>query len=557
MADFDRDDDREHRESPFQTLAKRVAELKVQTGDDDPTMLEDNEPNGVETIESLCMNCEENGETRLLLTKIPFFREITIMSFSCDHCGYSNTDVQSAGQIQERGARFTLKATGPDDLERQIVKSDIAICRIEDLDITTPCKGQLTNIEGILCDVLRDLEAGQRTRKKEDPELYKKMDAIIQPLLKMSLNQNFPFTVTLDDPSGNSWIEPSAKDKDHKYQKVEYPRTPEQNEALGLGSGDTTQPQFTEYRDPTPSSAILSPSTSSEGPPVAHIIPQITTSSADPTSDDPDPDPSALEDVDILAGQSYSLPTPCPGCTKPAHLNLQLVDIPYFKQVVVSAVVCTICNYRSSDVKTGGEVPLKGKRIWLDVTEVRDLSRDILKSESCCLRIEEIGVEVSPGSMAGRFTTVEGLLSQIRDDMRSTVFDIDDDEEEPATFKGGDSMAPGKKIAWDTFFGKLDRAIKGELKYTVLMEDPLAGSYVQSFHAPDPDPKIREEEYVRSAEEDEELGISDMRTQAGEGREYEKETFGEVGRQGESKNEGAAVTAASAEEKKGPEMAGR
>jgi hypothetical protein len=35
----------------------------------------------VEEIESI------QGTTRLLLTKIPFFREVIIMSFSCPHCG--------------------------------------------------------------------------------------------------------------------------------------------------------------------------------------------------------------------------------------------------------------------------------------------------------------------------------------------------------------------------------------------------------------------------------------------------------------------------------------
>lgn len=52
------------------------AELK---GDNLPTVLE-----------SLCPNCQENGETRLLLTKIPFFKEIIVSSFYCDNCGYRN-----------------------------------------------------------------------------------------------------------------------------------------------------------------------------------------------------------------------------------------------------------------------------------------------------------------------------------------------------------------------------------------------------------------------------------------------------------------------------------
>jgi hypothetical protein len=40
------------------------------------------------------------GITRMLLTSIPYFREVIIMSFRCDHCGNSNTEIQSAGEIQ-------------------------------------------------------------------------------------------------------------------------------------------------------------------------------------------------------------------------------------------------------------------------------------------------------------------------------------------------------------------------------------------------------------------------------------------------------------------------
>lgn len=46
--------------------------------------------------------------TRLLLTTIPFFREVIVSSFSCEHCGWNNTEVQSAGRIQDQGVRYTL-----------------------------------------------------------------------------------------------------------------------------------------------------------------------------------------------------------------------------------------------------------------------------------------------------------------------------------------------------------------------------------------------------------------------------------------------------------------
>lgn len=57
--DRDRADARETRESPFATLQKRVAGLKVQD-DDPPPNVEEDEPKVVDRIESLCINCEEN-----------------------------------------------------------------------------------------------------------------------------------------------------------------------------------------------------------------------------------------------------------------------------------------------------------------------------------------------------------------------------------------------------------------------------------------------------------------------------------------------------------------
>ncbi|KAI4172546.1 MAG: hypothetical protein LQ348_006747 [Seirophora lacunosa] len=455
MADNDRRDTREPRESPFTTLSKQVAGLRVGHGEATPQSGTEDDTNVVEVIDSLCMSCEET----------------------------------SAGQIQERGANYSLELAESEDLERQIVKSDTAVFRLEDLDIEMPPgHGQLTNVEGILLEILKDLESGQRQRKKEDPEIWEKIDVVVQSLLKMSLGQKLPFTITVDDPSGNSWIEPSSKDTNSRYRKSEYPRTPEQNASLGLGEA-TAQPS-TEFLDSPPSNDVT-----------PHVIPEISTSA--PTAGDANS--TSLEDVDILAGHTYSLETECPGCTRPAHINLQLVNIPHFKEVVISAVMCTHCHYRSSDVKTGGAVPPRGKRISLHVRSARDLGRDILKSETCRVVIAAVGVEVEPGTMGGRFTTVEGLLTQIRDDLRGTVFE-DVDVDHP---RGGDSMPAAKRQEWASFFGKLDAAIAAEgegMPYTIVLEDPLANSYVQRLTETEAeaDEQVLEEEFERSDECEEE-----------------------------------------------------
>ena len=53
------------------------------------------------------------GTTRMLLTKIPFFKEIVVMSFDCPHCGFKNNEVQSAGRIQDKGCTITLLVSSP------------------------------------------------------------------------------------------------------------------------------------------------------------------------------------------------------------------------------------------------------------------------------------------------------------------------------------------------------------------------------------------------------------------------------------------------------------
>ena len=54
-------------------------------------------------------------------------------------------------------------------------------------------------------------------------------------------------------------------------------------------------------------------------------------------------------------------------------------DIPHFKEVVIMATVCDYCGHKTNEVKSGGGIEAKGKRISLKVTDVSDMSRDVLK----------------------------------------------------------------------------------------------------------------------------------------------------------------------------------
>ena len=68
------------------------------------------------------------------------------------------------------------------------------------------------------------------------------------------------------------------------------------------------------------------------------------------------------------------------------------------------------------------------------------------------------------------------------------------------------------KLRWTAFFAKLQDANEGKIGFTVVMEDPLAASYIQNVYAPDNDPHMTIEEYDRTEEQNEDLGLNDMKT---------------------------------------------
>ena len=60
-------------------------------------------------------------------------------------------------------------------------------------------------------------------------------------------------------------------------------------------------------------------------------------------------------------------------------IYLLFSGIPHFKEVVIMATVCEYCGHKTNEVKSGGGIEPKGKRITLHVTDPSDLSRDVLK----------------------------------------------------------------------------------------------------------------------------------------------------------------------------------
>lgn len=409
-------------------------------------------------IESLCVACEENGITKLLLTKIPFYKEVIISSFFCDHCGYDNNEVQTASPVQDTGIDITVKVSSKEDLNRQVIKTDSSRVAIPDLDFEIPAgsqKGVLTTIEGILDRAIQGLEQDQVIRRALDPALADQIDEFVGKLKSLKSAET-PFTLHIRDPSGNSFVEnPMAPKEDPKLTIAKFKRTLEEMKMLGLVADDATE------------------------------LPE-------------EPAPSE----EVKKDEVLSFPTNCDQCQAPAETRMKMTSIPHFKEVVIMATNCEVCGARTNEVKVGGGISEKGRRITLRVTDPSDLTRDVLKSETCTLKIPELDFEAQLVSNGGKFTTVEGLLEAIKEQLLTGN-----------PFLMGDSATEQVKSKMAQFSTRLDDLLTGQTPFTIMLEDPAGNSFIQNFYAPDPDPEMEVEDYERTPEDDAFLGIDEMRTE--------------------------------------------
>ena len=72
----------------------------------------------VVTIPTPCPSCGQTGKSLTALTDIPHFKEVIIMAFDCESCGYKNSEIRGGGAVPKKGSQITLKVTSTDDLKR-------------------------------------------------------------------------------------------------------------------------------------------------------------------------------------------------------------------------------------------------------------------------------------------------------------------------------------------------------------------------------------------------------------------------------------------------------
>ena len=60
-------------------------------------------------FETPCYTCDKSGAIQMCFSSIPFFKEIIIMAFHCDYCGYRNSEIKEGGGVGEKSKRITFK----------------------------------------------------------------------------------------------------------------------------------------------------------------------------------------------------------------------------------------------------------------------------------------------------------------------------------------------------------------------------------------------------------------------------------------------------------------
>ena len=487
-----------------------------------PLFIDINPDNPVNEIESLCMNCKKNGTTRLLMTKIPFFKEIIIMSFSCPHCGFRSNEIEPAEGLAPQGIHFELNVQTSKDMNRRVIKSNFATLNIPCCDLEIPQstqKGKLSTVEGFINTAKENFSASLEDGYYNEmgDEFINKIKEIIKKLSDTLNGKMFPFLFILDDPSGNSFVEnPYAPQTDPNIKVSFFERTKEMAESMGysienqkiendksdnknvineknnniINSDEAKKKdehsKISYYNKKKDFTVYKSKSN------ISNYLVNFTDGIDDSNSD--------------IDKKLFVFPEKCICCGSNGNLRNCICTIPYFKELIISCFKCDNCDYKTTDIKGGGGISEKATKLTLKVLNKEDLNRDIFKSETSKIIIPEIGFETSDSSMGSMFTTVEGILDKICTTLQETPFGT------------GDSRN-NEKI--NEFIMKIRDLQQLNKKFTLIIDDPLSNSFIFPLGEMEKDTQLMKEEYDRTYEQNEELGINDMKVENYEKKDNE------------------------------------
>ena len=191
-------------------------------------------PEIITSFETPCPMCQHPTKSNMCKHNIPHFKEIIIMTFLCDECGYKSNDIlasgsNSSGCANENNNNYSTKLTlyvrNEDDLLRDVVKSDTAGISIPEIELSLDeggLGGVYTTVEGLLNKMYHQLKEANpyvvnSGGEKEDQNhssanhsnVGTKFLNCLESLNQMRIGKRFPFRLIINDPMSNSFISPT------------------------------------------------------------------------------------------------------------------------------------------------------------------------------------------------------------------------------------------------------------------------------------------------------------------------------------------------------------
>lgn len=226
----------------------------------------------------------------------------------------------------------------------------------------------------------------------------------------------------------------------------------------------------------------------------------------------------------LMRTEAVEFTVQCGACKSNSCVTrMKTVPVPHFRDVIVMATTCDACGWRDAEVKSGGAMQPRGVRFTVRIDERDDLNRMVLRSETAGVLLPELDFESSASCAASKLTTVEGVLSEIRDHLLSTVERTATKPTETSadasakqrneTLLFGDSLDSQQLDRIRAFCSRIDDIMQLRMPGVHVVIDDSAGNSFVAFATdnPEDDLRLKRTEYERDAEQNEALGITDMK----------------------------------------------
>ena len=153
-----------------------------------------------------CPVCNSNKFfTNKKIVDIPNYGKILLLTLICNECNYKVNDVYNLESKKPLRYIFNCRKIG--DLNVRVIKSGNSTIHIPEIGVDIEpgpsSEGYITNVEGILRRIELILELLKKNNKspEETEKIIEK-----QEVMNAIFEGKYPFTLIIEDPTGNSCI---------------------------------------------------------------------------------------------------------------------------------------------------------------------------------------------------------------------------------------------------------------------------------------------------------------------------------------------------------------